>query len=63
MQVEPTLHPPEVELTEDEATDLLARCHMWMELVLERNLPKYLQSEGLRLLKELDEAQGWYELH
>ena len=48
--------------TED-AEDLLVDCYDLLGKVLERSNPKWLQSDGLKLLKRIEVSLMWHRLH
>lgn len=63
LQLPEELEPAEVELDEQDQQELLCDCHTFLEQVLDRKNPMWLQADGLKLLNRLSEALGWYKIH
>lgn len=53
----------EVELDLEDAEDLLYECYDLLERILDRKNPQWLQNDGLKLLKKLEEGLSWQRLH
>lgn len=57
------VEPAQVELTAEDQEELLTDCHQFLEKVLDRKNPLWLQTEGLKLLQRLSEGLSWYRIH
>lgn len=53
----------EVELDLEDTEDLLYECYDLLQRVLDRKNPQWLQNDGLKLLKKLEEGLSWQRLH
>lgn len=53
----------EVELDLEDTEDLLYDCYDLLQRVLDRKNPQWLQNDGLKLLKKLEEGLSWQRLH
>lgn len=61
--LEEELSDPVTVLEPEEAMDLVADCLAFVQDVLSRSNPKWLQAEGLKLEKRMSDALGWYQIH
>ena len=58
------VEPAKVELDEEDEADLNYECHDLLSKILARSSnPQWLQRDGDKLLKRLEETLGWHKLH
>lgn len=62
LQLPEPLDPAKVVLDEEETEDLFYDCYDFLDRVLARNNPLWMQDEGLKLLNRLEETLGWHKI-
>lgn len=63
MVMDEQIDPPKVIIDAEDTKDLLVDCYDFLTRVLDRSNPKWISSEGDKLVKKLEEVMCWYKLH
>lgn len=52
-----------VALDDEDTENLFYDCHAFLSQLLERSNPKWVASDGAKLLHRLEETLNWYRIH
>lgn len=56
------LEAPKKILDEEDQEDLFCDCYLFLQRVLERSNPQWMQNEGLKLKLRLEETLSWHKM-